>query len=194
MVLKPLELVTIEHTPNAEEILKKPARTVEFPLSEDILALISAMKKKVIEIDGVGLAANQVGHHLRIIVYLVPEKTLSYRVDATEEVPPTVLINPSYTVIEEEGMFADWEGCFSVAEKVGKVKRYNSIYYEGQTVEGEMIKAKASGFLARVIQHEIDHVNGVLILDRLTPDCVQGNPKEMMAIRQKEYENQLKKQ
>lgn len=190
--LKPLELVTIEYTPNAPEILKKPAKTVDFPLSSEIVELIEAMKKKVIEIDGVGLAANQVGHHVRVIVYHVPEETLSYRVDATEEVPLTVLINPSYTPIEEEGIFADWEGCFSVAEKVGRVKRFKSIYYEGQSPDGKKVQAKAQGFQARVLQHEIDHVNGVLIIDRLTPDCEQGNPKEIMAKRQKEHEERMK--
>lgn len=192
MPLKPLELVTIEHTPNAAEILKNPCQTVEFPLSANILELIEAMKKKVIEIEGVGLAANQVGHHLRVITYLVPEEALSYRVDASEEVPLTVLINPSYTPIESDGKFADWEGCFSVAETVGKVNRYKSIQYEGQTPEGKPVKATAHGFLARVLQHEIDHVNGFLILDRLTANCIQGNPKEMMAIRKMEYEDSQK--
>lgn len=191
MPLNPLELVTIENTPNAAEILKKPAKTVEFPLSADVLELIEAMKKKVIEIDGVGLAANQVGHHLRVIVYLVPENALSYRVDAREEVPLTVLINPSYTPIEADGKFADWEGCFSVAETVGKVNRYKSIHYEGQTIDGKPVKTTAQGFLARVLQHEIDHVNGFLIVDRLTPDCIQGNPKEMINIRKMEYEERI---
>ncbi len=181
-----LELVTIEHSVNAKDMLKVPCKAVAFPLSPDMLELIEAMKKKVVEIDGVGLAANQVGHHVKILVYLVPEEAISYRVDAIEEVPLTVLINPSYTPIEADGIFADWEGCFSVAEKVGKVKRYKSIYYEGQTPDGKWIKTKAHGFLARVIQHEIDHVNGILIIDRLTPDCVQGSPKEMAAIRQKD--------
>lgn len=192
MDLPVLELVTIEHSPNAAEILKKQAKIVDFPLSPEITSLIKAMKKKVIEIDGVGLAANQVGYPVKVIVYHVPEDALSYREDAVEAVPLSVLINPSYTPIEEEGIFADWEGCFSVAEKVGKVKRYKSIYYQGQTLSGETIQAKAEGFLARVLQHEIDHINGFLIVDRLTPSCIQGNPKEMKAIRQKEYEDQLK--
>jgi len=193
MNLPALELVTIEHSPNAADILKKPASRIDFPLSPEIIALIEAMKKKVIEIDGVGLAANQVGYHVKVIVYHVPEAVRSYREDALEEVPLSVLINPSYTPIEEDGIFADWEGCFSVAEKIGKVKRYKSIHYQGQTPTGETIKAKANGFLARVLQHEIDHINGFLIIDRLTPSCIQGDPKEMKAIREKEYEAQLKK-
>lgn len=187
-----LDFVVIEHSATASMMLKTPCETVIFPLSQDLIQLIDEMKKKMIEADGVGLAANQVGHHIRLVIYHVPSDALSYREDASEVVPITVLINPNYTPIVEEGQFSDWEGCFSVDKTIGKVPRYKAIQYEGQDIDGKPIKAIARGFLARVIQHEIDHVNGFLILDRLTPDCIQGTREEMMRLRKIELEESLK--
>lgn len=185
-----LELVTIEESPN-REILKKPAATVAFPLDKEIVSLIDAMQAKLIEINAAGLAASQVGHHVRVIIYHVPPEALIIRQDATDVVPITVLLNPSYTPIEEEGKFLDWEGCFSVSERMGKVPRYKCIHYEGITPDGEKISAKAWGFLARLLQHEIDHTNGTLITDVLTPDCLQGHPSDMMPLRKKEMEERI---
>lgn len=185
-----LELVTIEHSANAD-ILKKPAKDVSFPLTPEIITLIEEMKQKVLEIDAVGLAASQVGHHVRIIVFHVLPRDLAIRQDAYEETPMTVLLNPSYSPLETDNKFFDWEGCFSVAERMGKVPRYSSIEYEGYTPTGEPVKGIAKGFLARVLQHEIDHTRGTLIVDLLTPDCVQGHPSEMMPIRKKEMEDRL---
>jgi peptide deformylase len=81
----------------------------------------------------------------------------------------------------------DWEGCFSVKETTGKVPRYNVISYFAQTPEGVLINAIAKGFTARVLQHEIDHIQGVLITHRLTPDCLQGHPDDMMILRFQEF-------
>lgn len=185
-----LNFVVIEHTPNAEHLLKKPAKKLNFPLSKDILDLIENMKKKVLEAQGVGLAANQVGYHLQLIIFHVDDYSFQTRKDAFERVPLTVLINPSYQPIMEEGMTEDWEGCFSVYDHLGKVPRYNSIYFEGYDIQGKKIKDKATGFLARVLQHEIDHINGYLILDRLTKDNLQGTIEDMNKIREQEYEQE----
>lgn len=189
----PQEFIVIDHTPGAEKILRKPAKKVSFPLSESILRLIEEMKISIIEADGVGLAASQVGNHIQLIVYHVPKEVLTFREDVFEEVPLSVLINASYTPIPEEGMFSDWEGCFSVHDTMAKVPRYKSIKYEGQTVDGQHITGSARGFLARVLQHEIDHTQGILFIDRLTKDCIQGPEEEMMKIRREEYEERKMK-
>lgn len=185
-----LELVTIEHSSNAS-ILIQPSKDISFPLKPEILTLIEDMKQKLMEINAVGLAACQVGHHVRLIVFHVTPESLVIRQDATEVVPITVLLNPSYSPVEEEGKFSDWEGCFSVAERMGKVPRYSCIQYTGITPTGEKVQAIARGFLARVLQHEIDHTRGTLIIDLLTPECLQGHPNEMMPIRKKEIEDRL---
>jgi peptide deformylase len=184
-----LEVVTIEKTPKAEKILKRPAKTLSFPLSSKIYALIEEMKVKVVELNGVGLAASQVGHHLRLIVYRIPAQAVLSREDANEIIPLTVLVNPTYTPVPEDGLFSDWEGCFSVTELMGKVSRHKTILYEAMTPEGKYIKEIAHGFLARVLQHEIDHTDGILITERLTAECIQGKPPELTAIRKKDLEN-----
>ncbi len=182
-----LELVTMEASPNAS-ILKKPAQDLQFPLSNDIKILIEDMKTKLLELKGVGLAASQVGHHIRLFIFHVRDQDLQIRKEAAKIVPLTVLINASYTPIEEEGIFEDWEACFSITSVMGKVPRYRSIWYQGYTEEGEFIEAKASGFLARLLQHEIDHTRGRIITDLLTAKCLQGPLEEMMLIRQQELE------
>lgn len=187
-----LQLVNVEHSSNAE-ILRKPAQILTFPLEAEILELIEDMKKKLIEIEGAGLAANQVGFHIQLILYHVTEDILKLREDATEIIPITTLINPSYTPIEAEGQVSDWEGCFSVSV-VGKVPRWKRISYQGFTPDGQKIKAEASGFHARVLQHEIDHINGIMITDVLTPDCLQGSAEEMRALRVKEMEERNNQQ
>jgi peptide deformylase len=185
-----LDLVTIEQSSN-KDILKKPAETVIFPLNAEILDLIDALQEKLIEVNAAGLAASQVGYPVRVIVYHVPPEALIIRQDAKEVVPLTVLLNPSYVPIKEEGKFLDWEGCFSVSERMGKVPRYKCIHYEGITPEGKKVSAKAWGFLSRLLQHEIDHTNGTLITEVLTPDCLQGHPNEMMPLRKKEMEERI---
>jgi len=180
-----LEIVTIEKSPNCA-VLTTPTKAIDFPLSQEIWDIIKEMRLKLEELDGSGLAANQVGIPLKLCLYQVHADTLSFREDAVKVVPITTLINPSYTPIPEAGKFADWEGCFSVTEWLGKVPRYSAILLEARTPEGDWIKERKEGYEARVLQHEIDHLNGVLIIDRLTPECVQGPYPEMLPILRQE--------
>ncbi len=182
----PLEIVTIEHSENAE-VLTHKAQLVSFPLSLEDQILIGQMKEKLMKIKGVGLAAPQVGVNKQILVYAISEEAKALRNHADEVVPPTVLINPSYSPLKNTELTYDWEACFSVVEKTGKVPRYHHITLRAQTPDGEQIDKEVSGFTARVLQHEIDHLQGILIIDRLTTDCVQGHPKDMMALRFKDF-------
>jgi peptide deformylase len=182
----PLDIITIEQS-DQSKTLTQPASEVSFPLSKENLALISQMKAILDQNKGVGLAAPQVGHSQKIIVYVISEEAIALRKDAKEVVPMTVLINPSYKPIAGASLVQDWEGCFSVAKTYGKVPRYTKISYSAKLIDGTPIQAEASGFTARVLQHEIDHVEGKLILDRLTPECLQGEPQDMMPIRLSEF-------
>ena len=184
-------IVTIEHSANAA-VLTEPAIEVAFPLSQSDHDFISAMKEMVLTLNGVGLAAPQVRVNKKIIVYSISDDAIALRKDANETVPITVLINPRYEPAKDAEIIYDWEACFSVANKTGKVPRYNKITYTARTPEGELINATATGFTARVLQHEIDHIQGILIIDRLTPDCVQGHPHDMMALRFKDLTSEQK--
>jgi len=133
-----------------------------------------------------------VGASKQIIVYVIPEDAKALRKDANEVVPPTVLINPEYTPLADAKIVYDWEGCFSVAETTGTVPRYDKITYSAQTPDGKKIQATATGFTARVLQHEIDHVHSTLIIHRFTSESIQGHPLEMMAVRFKEMTSEQK--
>lgn len=180
----PLDVVTIEHGPHPE-VLRSEAQAIIFPLSKEDLDFIEKLKDTFLKLNGVGLAAPQVGVAKKIIIYGISESAAFIRENA-KVVPATVLINPHYTPTEDAQLFHDWEGCFSVEKLTGKVPRYNKIHYTACLTDGSVISEIAEGFTARVLQHEIDHVNGTLITDRLTADCVQGSPQEMSQLRYKE--------
>lgn len=175
-----LILQTIEN-PSCEAILKTPAAPVTFPLSKDMHALIEAMQAKLMAIHGVGLAAPQVGHSVQIICVHISDDAASIRENASP-VLMSVMLNPTYEVLSSK-QIADWEGCFSVENTMGKVPRAESIRVAWQDLEGQQHCQDFSGFHARVLQHEIDHVHGKLILDRFTPSLPQGPIEEMMKIR-----------
>lgn len=171
---QPLQLVTIESLEHSE--LRTPAKTIKFPLDSQTQQFIQDLQVFFRDLDSplgspAGLAAPQVGHALSIIIIQIPESAKARRKDVYDVVPLTVLVNPSYTPIEAAGESKDWEGCFSVPDKMGEVYRYNEIHYIAYTPEGKKISAVARGFLARLIQHEIDHLNAELYIDRLRPDC-----------------------
>ncbi len=161
-----LNLVTVEHSEH-KALLRQKTAQIPFPLSPEIQQLIRAMKEKVMALGGVGLAAPQVGHALNLCVYVISEKAKLRRADAAETIPLTVLINASYEPLfgATEKKCDDWESCFSVTSTSKKVARYRRIKYTAQDELGNTIKGIAKGFTARVLQHEIDHLNGVLIID-----------------------------
>ena len=109
-------------------------------------------------LEGVGLAAPQIGIPLRIVIFSVEQNP---RYPEAESVPRTILINP---VIEPQGVEVElgWEGCLSVPKMRGLVGRYNQIVYSGFDQHKKPIKREASGFHARVVQHEVDHLDGIL--------------------------------
>jgi len=133
-----------------DEILRKKCRKVE-KIDEKILDLIQDMMDTMFENDGVGIAAPQVGVLKRIVVVL-KGKT------------PVVLINPVIT--EKEGRAVDSEGCLSVRKRIVNVARPTRIKVEALNEKGEEISFEAKDFYAREICHELDHLDGILIVDR----------------------------
>ena len=113
------------------------------------------------EDNGVGLAAPQIAVPLRVFAYYLP------REGAIEEIPPRVLVNPVLT-LEGEPSELGWEGCLSVPGLRGVVPRHARIRVSAVDVEGDPVSFEAEGFHARVIQHEHDHLDGIIFVDRMT--------------------------
>jgi len=187
-----LEIVTKEMPIEQSHVLTTPSKEVTFPLSEEMRTLISDMKHELISRDAAGFAAPQFGAHWKVIVYHVTELALKVREDARGLVPVTVLINPTYEIIEDSGTTFDWEFCFSVESEGGKVIRPTSIRYTAFNEEGQKIQGEVHGFEARLLQHEIDHVHGLLCSRLYKAGGLYGPREEMMSIRKKELEEKQK--
>src|SRR5262249_5103335 len=144
-------------------------RTVAEPLdrkqlrSSAVQRFIDDMVETMRDYDGVGLAAPQVHEAVRIVVYEVAVE----RPSRGTKVPLTVLVNPVLTPLTGERV-EDWEGCLSVPDLRGKVPRYTSVRIDAQDRDGEPVSYPAAGFHARVVQHECDHLDGKVYLDRMT--------------------------
>ncbi len=149
-------------------VLRRPAKVVAEPTSPEIRALASDMLETMIDAPGVGLAAPQVHVPLRLVIFRVPE-TEPESV-AGDEAPLTVLINPVLEPVLEprgETMEENWEGCLSLPGLRGLVPRYSQLRYHGVGLDGEVIDRTVDGFLARVVQHECDHLDGILYPQRM---------------------------
>jgi len=148
------EIITIPHL-----ILRKKARKVT-DFGRDFQVLVTDMIDTMREAPGVGLAAPQVAESQRVIV-------VEYGDEEDEEKPKRLFVvaNPEIISSSEDKVIGI-EGCLSVPELVGEVERYNAIVVKGQNRFGKPTKIKASGWLARIFQHEIDHLDGVLYPDR----------------------------
>ena len=182
-----MDIVTIDLPDH--KVLREPAKLVTFPLSEENKQFANELQEKMLALDNaVGLAATQVGKSIQIISFHIPSDVMKYRKNATSVVQPTILINPTYQPLEDEGSYIDWEGCFSVPGYMGEVPRYNVIHYEAYLLSGEKISGIARGFLARVLQHEIGHLNGQIFKDLLNNQCRFGTADEMMKVRIEERE------
>jgi peptide deformylase len=136
---------------------------VEKIRSADVQRLIDDMVETMHEYDGAGLAGNQV-HQLAQVAVIEVEANPRYP-DAPV-IPLTVVINPVVTPLTEE-MEDGWEGCLSVPDMRGLVPRYTSVQLECYDREANRISLVAKDFFARVIQHETDHLNGIVYVDRM---------------------------
>ncbi len=147
------------------EIIKYPDKLLSLTsdkietIDDSIRSLIEDMADTMYDAPGVGLAAVQVGVTKQIIVY--DEN------GANETKDYQVIINP--IIIEQDGSyFSEDEGCLSVPEYTSNVKRSSCIKVEGIDIKGEHVVIEAEGYLAIILQHEIDHLNGILFIDRIS--------------------------
>jgi len=142
--------------------------------------LIADMFDTMAEEDGVGLAAPQIGESVRIVIFGFEH---SERYPDVEPIPITVLINPEIEFLGTE-MQASWEGCLSVPGMRGQVSRYQRIRYRGFDQAGNAVDRTVQDFHARVVQHEVDHLDGILYPQRIE-DLSQFGFIEELALRSK---------
>ena len=138
--------------------LLERARPVEKFGTEELAELLNDMQDTMRALDGAGLAAPQIGVGLQAVIFGIDHNP---RYPDAEAVPYTVLINPTLTPIGTE-MEEGWEGCLSVPGMRGVVARHTQLRYQGFDENGQVIDRTVSGFHARVVQHECDHLIGVL--------------------------------
>jgi peptide deformylase len=145
-------------------VLRERAKRVEKLGTPELRALVQDMKETMAAKNGAGLAAPQIGVSERVVIFGVSRNP---RYPDAEEVPFTVLVNPTITMLTRD-VEEDWEGCLSVPGMRGVVPRYTRLRYTGFDEEGNPIDRVAEGFHARVVQHECDHLDGILYPQRMT--------------------------
>ena len=143
--------------------LLRSAEPVTAFATPELRALIADMFDTMHHLDGAGLAAPQIGINLRVVIFGFARNA---RYPDAPAVPETILINPEITPLSD-AMEDGWEGCLSVPGLRGVVPRFAAIRYRGYDLDGGVIDRHADGFHARVVQHECDHLDGVLYPARI---------------------------
>ena len=145
-----------------EPLLRQVATPVQ-RFDAELTALVADMSDTMRALNGAGLAAPQIGVSRRVVIF---EVTSNPRYPDVAPIPYTVLVNPELTPLgdsQEEG----WEGCLSVPGLRGLVPRFTKLRYRGFDLEGTPIDRTVEGFHARVVQHEVDHLDGILYPQRM---------------------------
>ncbi len=156
-------------------VLRERAKPVEELGTPELKALVLDMKDTMKAKNGAGLAAPQIGVGQRVVIFGVENNT---RYPDAEPIPFTVLVNPKLTFLTRE-VEQDWEGCLSVPGMRGVVPRYTRLRYSGFDEHGNPIEREAEGFHARVVQHECDHLDGILYPQRMTDMTTFGFIEEL---------------
>ncbi len=154
-------------------MLAGEAEPVDDPTASAIKRLVADMVETLVDADGIGLAAPQVHIPKRVVIFRIPphrDEGVGAPADGggpdARGRPLTVLVNP-WIEPQGEDMDTDWEACLSLPRLTGAVPRFVNIRYGGLGIDGETIEEAASGFHARVVQHECDHVDGILYPQRM---------------------------
>lgn len=155
-------------------LLRSAEAVTEFNTPE-LDALVRDMLDTMKEADGAGLAANQIGELKRVVVFGFDENP---RYPDRDPLPITILVNPVIQPVGDEAE-EDWEGCLSVPGMRGWVARYKQIIYRAFDPGGQPIEVEAEGFHARVVQHECDHLDGVLYPQRIEDMTKFGFEEEL---------------
>ncbi len=157
--------------------LRQVSRPVVRFGTSDLRTLITDLRDTMAACDGAGLAAPQIAVPLRVVIFGI---TVNPRYPEAPPIPETVLINPEITPIDQD-RDSGWEGCLSIPGLRGQVSRWRRIHYRGFDAEGHPIARSVDGFHARVVQHECDHLDGVLFPDRLVDTRSLGFTEELEA-------------
>jgi len=144
-------------------LLRRVAAPVEAFGTQELRDLVSDMDDTMRALSGAGIAAPQIGVSLRVVIFEVTENP---RYPHVQPIPYTVLVNPVLTPLGED-MEEGWEGCLSVPGMRGLVPRYRRLRYTGRDLDGGPIDRTVEGFHARVVQHEVDHLDGILYPQRV---------------------------
>jgi peptide deformylase len=155
-------------------VLVQRAQPVEDPSAEEVRRLVADMAETMIDAEGIGLAAPQVHRSRRLILFLDAEDRAEMGGRR-----PLALINPEIEPLDDT-LESSWEGCLSIPGLRGVVPRYARIGYRGLTLDGGTIEREAQGLHARVVQHEVDHLDGILY------------PMRMPDLRELTFETELK--
>jgi peptide deformylase len=151
-------------------VLRRVADPVADPTAPEVRRLVRHMLETLQDIGGVGLAAPQVHVSRRVVIFEVPAERAARAGNGEAPpaaVPMTVLVNPVIEPLGEDKELG-WEACLSVPGLTGAVPRWTGIRYHGFGLQGERIEREAQGFHARVVQHECDHLDGILYPMRMT--------------------------
>ena len=153
-------------------ILLQKAKLVEDITSNKTKKIIHDMTETMLDAKGIGLAAPQIHINRQIIIFRVPEE------DDEKKIKITALINPKFKKINDK-KDNEWEGCLSIPGMLGLVKRFSKIQYEGSDMKGNIIQREVEGLHARIVQHEYDHLIGILYISRLVDNSAFGYAEEI---------------
>ena len=153
-------------------ILLQKAKPVEDITGNKTKKIIHDMTETMLDANGIGLAAPQIHISRQIIIFRVPEE------EDEKNIKITALINPKFTIITDKTE-NEWEGCLSIPGLLGLVKRFSKVQYEGFDMEGNIIKNVVEGLQARIVQHEYDHLMGILYINRLVNNSAFGFVEEI---------------
>jgi len=158
-----LDVITIPD----ENLRKKSVEVdLDFVHSDEAQKFFDDIIKTMYDDDGIGLAAPQVGKNIRVCV-IGKEALKLDKYNTLNNTKDLVLINPTWQKMNKK-THIELEGCLSVPKTYGKVKRYKNVYVEALDRNGEKMEFEANNFFARVVQHEVDHLNGILFIDKAT--------------------------
>ena len=156
-------------------VLQKKALTIKKLPDPKIINLIEDMTETMLDANGIGLAAPQVHISKQVIIFRTPKEEDN---DKNNFIEITALINPKLTKVSNE-TDNKWESCLSIPGMSGLVKRFSKIYYEGFDMNGRLIKKTVEGLHARIVQHEYDHLMGIMYTKRLADRNAFGYSDEI---------------
>ncbi len=164
-----------------DPVLREKAKPVA-AVTPEIRQLAASMIESMQAFEGIGLAAPQAGESLRLVVFDVPLESMGDTPSTGERLllpkMPLAVVNPEI-VASSEDLSSHDEGCLSLPDLFAPVVRPASVVFRAQTLDGEWIECECGGLLGRCIQHELDHLDGTLFIDRLTPEAARTVEREL---------------